>query len=41
VTEAGLAVLNAYRSMVEATGRACSDDVARVAALLSDVSKGK
>jgi molybdate transport system regulatory protein len=41
VTETGLAVLEAYRSMVAATDRACADEIARVAALLVDVSKRK
>jgi molybdate transport system regulatory protein len=41
VTETGLAVLSAYRSMVAATDRACADDIATVAALLADVSARK
>jgi hypothetical protein len=41
LTEAGLAVLGAYRSMVAATDRACAGDIATVAALLADVSDGK
>ncbi len=41
LTEAGLAVLGAYRSMVAATDRACAGDIATVAALLADLSDGK
>lgn len=41
VTETGLAVLEAYRSMVAATDRVCADDIAAVAALLVDVSDRK
>jgi molybdate transport system regulatory protein len=41
LTEAGLAVLGAYRSMVAATDRACAGDIAIVAALLADLSDGK
>jgi molybdate transport system regulatory protein len=41
VTETGLAVLKAYRSMVAATDRACAADIAAVAALLADVSERK
>jgi molybdate transport system regulatory protein len=41
VTEAGLTVLAAYRSMVAATERACAEDIASLAALLADVSEGK
>jgi molybdate transport system regulatory protein len=41
VTVTGLAVLGAYRSMVAATERACADEIARVASLLSDVSVRK
>lgn len=41
LTETGLAVLGAYRSMVAATDRACAEDIATVAALLADVSAGK
>jgi molybdate transport system regulatory protein len=41
LTETGLAVLGAYRSMVAATDRACAGDIATVASLLADVSDGK
>jgi molybdate transport system regulatory protein len=41
LTETGQAVLGAYRSMVAATDRACAKDIARLAALLADVSDGK
>jgi hypothetical protein len=41
VTQTGLAVLNAYRSMVAATDAACAGDVATVSALLVDQSDGK
>jgi hypothetical protein len=41
VTETGLAVLGAYRSMVAATDRVCAGDIATVMALLSDVSDRK
>jgi molybdate transport system regulatory protein len=41
LTEAGVAVLKAYRSMVAATEVACADDMGRIAALLSDMSEGK
>jgi molybdate transport system regulatory protein len=41
VTQTGLAVLNAYRSMVAATDAACAGDIATVSALLVDQSDGK
>jgi molybdate transport system regulatory protein len=41
VTGTGQAVLNAYRSMVAATDRACAGDIATVAALLADVAERK
>lgn len=41
LTEAGVAVLAAYRSMVAATKGACCDDLERLSAMLSDVSGGK
>jgi molybdate transport system regulatory protein len=41
LTEAGLLVLQAYRSMVEATGKACADDIGRLTALLADVPEQK
>jgi molybdate transport system regulatory protein len=41
LTEAGQVVLQAYRSMVAATAEACAEDVARITALLVDVSERK
>ncbi len=41
LTEAGLTVLLAYRSMVGATATACAADIAAISALLADMSDGK
>jgi molybdate transport system regulatory protein len=41
LTETGFVVLTAYRSMVDATERACAEDLDRLVALLGDVSDGK
>lgn len=41
LTEAGQTVLNAYRSMLAHTEAACAEDIARITALLGDMSSRK